>query len=103
MDNKRKMPDPKKVTIKIDNYQFETEQYIIIAKEVNKDIHSLSIISSPITGANMLEELERHGNNIKNALKKYKKNDFEQFLKSIISCDDCPERFDCDDYRKGDN
>jgi hypothetical protein len=105
MENKRKMPDPKKVIIKIDDYEFEAGQYILIAKGKKNDdcIHSLSIISSPTTGANMLEELERHSNNIKEELKKYKKNDFEQFLKSIISCDDCPERFDCDDYRKGGN
>jgi len=103
MENK-KMPDPKKVVIKIDDYEFEAGQYIIIAKGKKNDdyIHSLSIIKSPTTGANMLEELERHSNNIKDQLNKYKKNDFENLLKDI-DCSDCPERFNCDTYRKGEN
>lgn len=101
MENK-KMPDPKKVVIKIDDYEFEAGQYIIIAKGKNNDdyIHSLSIISSHNTGANMLEELERHRGNIKKELKRYK---FENLLKNFVDCSDCPERFDCDTYRKGGN
>jgi hypothetical protein len=100
MENKRKMPDPKKVIIKIDNYEFETEQYIIVAKEVDKDIHSLSFVTSTTTADNMLEELERHSNNMKNELKRYK---FENLLKNFVDCSDCPERFNCDTYRKGEN
>lgn len=89
MENE-KMPDPKKVIIKIDDYEFEAGQYIIIVKGKKNDdyIHSLSLITSPTTGANMLEELEKHE---------------EKLLKNMLDCSICPERFNCDTYRKGEN